>query len=138
MNEFKIEILSPEGIVFKEEIISVSLPTLSGVITILSGHTNLVTKLNKGEIIIKTTKDIKKIVVSGGFIEIANNNVSVVAEFAAHSDKTSMEKIKQAMKCAKDVKNKRRKFIDISGIELQLKKTTIDLKSGLGTKRKKA
>jgi len=137
MNKLKIEILSPEGIVFKEEIIAVSFPTTNGIITVLPGHVNLVTKLNKGEIIIKTIKDVKKIIVTGGFIEITNNNVNVVAEFAAHSDKTSMEKVKQAMEFAKDMKNKRKEFIDISGIELQLKKSTIDLRSGLGHQHKK-
>ncbi|OEG69470.1 hypothetical protein ATZ36_09350 [Candidatus Endomicrobiellum trichonymphae] len=103
----------------------------------LSGHTNLVTKLNSGEIIIETTSDTKKITVSGGFIEIINNNVNVVAEFAAHSDEISRQKIKQAIGHAKDMKSKRKEFVNIYVIESQLKKSAVDLKSGLGIKRKK-
>ncbi|GMO64280.1 MAG: hypothetical protein Nk1A_0520 [Endomicrobiia bacterium] len=138
MNKLKIEILSPEGIIFKEEIISVSFPTTSGIITVLPGHTNIVTKLNSGEIEINTIKDIKKVIVSGGFIEIANNNVNVVAEFAVQSDKEKMEKINEAIKLANDMKKKRKKFTCIStGIESQLKKSAIDLKFGLGLKHKK-
>jgi F-type H+-transporting ATPase subunit epsilon len=137
MKEFKIEILSPEGIVFKGELLSVSFPTVKGIITVLPGHTNLVTKLNSGEIVIKTLSSIKKITVSGGFIEITNSGVNVVAEFAANSGNTSAEKIKQAIKLAEDMKNKRKDFVNMSGIESQLKKSTMELKSGLGLKRKK-
>jgi F-type H+-transporting ATPase subunit epsilon len=137
MNKFEIEVLSPEGVVFKGETSSVSFPTIRGTITVLSGHTNLVTKLNSGEIIIETTSDTKKITVSGGFIEIINNNVNVVAEFAAHSDEISRQKIKQAIGHAKDMKSKRKEFVNIYVIESQLKKSAVDLKSGLGIKRKK-
>jgi len=137
MKEFEIEILSPEGIVFKGELSSVSFPTAKGIITVLPGHTSLVTKLNSGEIVVKASGSIKKIAVSSGFIEITNTGVNVVAEFAAHSDNTSAEKIKQAINLAKDMKNRRKDFTDISSIESQLKKSTMDLKSGLGLNRKK-
>ena len=137
MNKLKIEILSSEGIILKEDIISVSFPTTSGIITVLPGHINIVTKLNSGEIEINTIKDIKKIIVSSGFIEITDNNVNVVAEFAVQSDKERMEKIKEAIKLASNIKEKRKKFTCIStGIESQLKKTVIDLKSGLELKHK--
>ncbi|MDR1784350.1 MAG: ATP synthase F1 subunit epsilon [Endomicrobium sp.] len=138
MNKFKIEILSPEGIILNEEIISVSFPTTRGIITILPGHANIVTKLNSGEITINTIKGIKKIIVSGGFIEVADNNVNVVAEFAVQSDKERMKKIKEAISLANDMKKKRKEFTFIStGIESQLKKSAIDLKSGFGLKHKK-
>jgi|LQAB01.1.fsa_nt_gi F-type H+-transporting ATPase subunit epsilon len=137
MNKFKIEILSPEGIVFKGETVSVSFPTTRGIITVLFGHTNLVTKLGSGKIIIEATDGTKKITISGGFIEIVNNNVNVVVEFAVHSDEISRQKIKQAIYHAKDMKSKRKKFANIYVIESQLKKSAVDLKSGLGIKRKK-
>jgi F-type H+-transporting ATPase subunit epsilon len=137
MDKFEIEILSPEGIVFKGETTSVSFPTTRGTITVLSGHTNLVTKLNSGEIIVETVSGAKKITISGGFIEIINNNVNVVAEFAARSDKISRQKIKQAIGHAKNMKSKRKEFVNIYLIESQLKKSVVDLKSGLGIKRKK-
>jgi F-type H+-transporting ATPase subunit epsilon len=138
MNKFEIEILSPEGIVFKGETVLVSFPTTRGTITVLPGHANLITKLNSGEIIIETTSGIKKITVSGGFIEIINNNVNVVTEFAAHSDEISRQKIKQAIDHARDMKSKRKEFVNIYVIESQLKKSAVDLKSGFGNiKRKK-
>ncbi|MDR1511565.1 MAG: ATP synthase F1 subunit epsilon [Endomicrobium sp.] len=138
MNKFKIEILSPEGTILNEEIISVSFPTTSGTIMVLPGHVNIVTELNSGEITVNTIKYIKKIIVSGGFIEIIDNNINVVAEFAVQSDKEKMRKIKEAVKLANDMKKRRREFMCIStGIESQLKKSAINLKSELRFKYKK-
>ncbi|MCA6072490.1 MAG: ATP synthase F1 subunit epsilon [Endomicrobium sp.] len=137
MKKFEIEILSPQGVVFKGDLMSASFPTASGIITVLPGHANLVTKLRSGEILINSSSGIKKITVSGGFIEITNNVVNVVAEFAAHSDESNKQKIQQAVKLAKAMKSKRKEFIDMSVIESELKKSVVDLKSCLGIKRRK-
>jgi F-type H+-transporting ATPase subunit epsilon len=128
MSEFEIEILSPQGTVFKGEMFSVSFPTASGVITVMSGHANLVTKLRNGEIVIESQSGTKKIAVSGGFIEIVNNHVNVIAEFATQSDETNMQKIEMAVKLARNIKDNRRKFINMSITESELKKATVELK----------
>ncbi|MDR1259899.1 MAG: ATP synthase F1 subunit epsilon [Endomicrobium sp.] len=139
MKELQIEILSPNGVIFNGKILSVSFPTVNGIISVFPGHTNLVTKLNNGEIIITEYKknNIKNISVSGGFIEIAQNNITVIAEFALQSNETNKQKIKQAIELAKNMKNKRQKLIDMSIIESQLQKSTGGLKLGLEIKRKK-
>jgi F-type H+-transporting ATPase subunit epsilon len=137
MNKFVIEILSPQGIVFKGELLSASFPTTSGMITVLPMHANLVTKLRGGEIVITSSSGVKKIVVSGGFVEVANNNVNVVAEFAASLEATNKQKADQAIQLAKRMKAKRKEFIDMSAVESGLKKSVVDLKSGIGAKRRK-
>jgi F-type H+-transporting ATPase subunit epsilon len=137
MNKFEIEILSPQGILFKGNLSSVTFPTISGVITVLPGHTNLVTNLINGEIVINISGVTKKFSVTSGFIEIENNHVNVIAEFATQSDESNKQKIENAIKLAKTMKEKRKEFVDMSIIESELKKSVVDLKSGLGIKRKK-
>jgi F-type H+-transporting ATPase subunit epsilon len=137
MNKFTIEILSPQGIVFKGELLSASFPTTSGMITVLPMHANLVTKLCCGEIVITSSSGVKKIVVSGGFVEVANNNINVVAEFAGHLEATNKQKINQAIQLAKHMKAKRKEFIDTFAVESGLKKSVVGLKSGIGIKRRK-
>jgi F-type H+-transporting ATPase subunit epsilon len=138
MNKFGVEILSPQGVVFKGEASSASFPTICGIITVLPGHTDFVTKLYNGEIVIKSLENVKKFAITGGFIEIANNNVNIITEFAVHSDVTNRQKIEQAIKLARDMKNKRKNFADLSSaIESELKKSVVELKSGLSLKRKK-
>jgi len=109
MNKFRLEILSVDGIVFKEEITSASFPTISGIITVLLGHVSLLTKLIGGEIVIGTLSGMKRIAISGGFLEINCNNISVVADFVAYVHKANKQKIRQAMELAKNMRSKRKK-----------------------------
>ncbi|MDR1522449.1 MAG: ATP synthase F1 subunit epsilon [Endomicrobium sp.] len=137
MNKFEIEILSPQGTLFKGLLSSATFPTASGIITVLPGHINLVTKLINGEIIINNSEGTKKFSVASGFIEIENNHVNVIAEFATQSDETNKQKIEDAINLAKTMKEKRKEFVDMYVIESELKKSVVELKSGLGIKRKK-
>ena len=137
MNKFEIEILSPQGILFKGNLSSATFPTASGVITVLPGHANLVTKLINGEIVINNSDGTKRFSVASGFIEIENNHVNVIAEFATQSDEANKQKIENAINLAKTMKEKRKEFVDMSAIESELKKSVVELKSGLGIKRKK-
>jgi F-type H+-transporting ATPase subunit epsilon len=136
VDKLKIEVLSPDGVIFNGEVISVSLPTFNGVITILPGHVNLITKLDSGEIIIESIKNKKKISISGGFVEIVQNNITVIAEFAIQSSETNKQKINQAIELANSMKNKRQKFVNMSIIESQLR-SVCKLKLELNVKRKK-
>jgi F-type H+-transporting ATPase subunit epsilon len=139
MNAFVLEILSPEGGAFKGNVYSVSLPTQSGVIEVLPGHTNLVTRLNRGEIIIDpgNGSDVKKIAVSGGFAEITQTAVNIVAEFAVVSDEANKKKIEEAVKLAEQIKLKKKDAVNSAAVEMQLKKAASELKSGASVKRKK-
>jgi F-type H+-transporting ATPase subunit epsilon len=139
MNAFTLEILSPEGSAFKGNVSSVSLPTFAGVITVLPGHTNLVTKLRQGEIIIDSGNSggIKKITVTGGFAEIYSNTMNIVAEFAINSDEANKSKIAEAVKLAKEMKLRKKDAVDSAVIESQLKKAVYELKSNASVKRKK-
>ena len=85
-NTFKLDILSPEGSVFSGQVSLAKCPTLAGEITILAGHTSLITKLSSGEVEIEQDGERKFIAIMGGFLEISENIVSIIADFAMRSD----------------------------------------------------
>jgi F-type H+-transporting ATPase subunit epsilon len=139
MNTFALEILSPEGVAFKGDVYSVSLPTQAGIIEILPGHTNLVTKLKRGEIIIDSGNgaELKKIAVSSGFAEILPNALNLVADFAVISDDANRHKIEEAVKLAAQIKLNKKEAVNSAAVEMQLKKAASELKSSAPIKRKK-
>ncbi|MDR2192310.1 MAG: ATP synthase F1 subunit epsilon [Endomicrobium sp.] len=139
MNVLALEILSPEGSAFKGNVYSVSLPTLAGIIEVLPGHTNLVSKLKRGEIIIRLGDgaETKKIAVTGGFAEISQNAVNIVAEFAIISDDENRHKFEEAVKLAASIKANKKDAQNSAAIEMQLKKAASELKSNAPIKRKK-
>ncbi|MFA7675261.1 MAG: ATP synthase F1 subunit epsilon, partial [Endomicrobiia bacterium] len=78
INTFKLDILSPEGSIFSGQVTLANCPTLSGQITILAGHTSLITKLSSGEVEIEQDGERKFIAIMGGFLEVSENVVSII------------------------------------------------------------
>jgi F-type H+-transporting ATPase subunit epsilon len=63
----KFQIITPERVVFSDEVDQVSLMTTTGEITILPHHIPLVTVLKPGELRYKKDNEEQAIAVSGGF-----------------------------------------------------------------------
>lgn len=75
-----INIISPNGVVFKGKINSVVLPTYNGHIGILKNHAPLITTLGKGKIKTRlaSSSEEKYFDVDGGIVEVLNNVINVV------------------------------------------------------------
>ena len=77
---FKLEILVPSGRVLDEQVESVQIPTAMGVIGVLPDHAQLAAVVGTGIMEIGTGSGAKRMVVSGGFLNFANNQLKVVAD----------------------------------------------------------
>ena len=76
-----VELVSPEKKVFSGEAVSVSARTLEGDLGILTDHAPLLGVLVDGKVVIKGTDgSTKEFNVSGGFLSVSNNRVSILAE----------------------------------------------------------
>jgi len=77
----KVELVSPEKKVWSGEAVSVSARTLEGDLGILTDHTPLLGVLVDGKVTIKGTDgSTNEFNVSGGFLSVSNNRVSILAE----------------------------------------------------------
>lgn len=94
-DKFSLEVVSPEGIVFNDEIDEVILPSVNGELAILPHHTPLFTKLLEGEIIVKKEGKAFSIAVRGGFLEIKENKVSVLSDFAVRAETIEIAKAEE-------------------------------------------
>lgn len=76
----KIEILSPDRLIFQGEADAIQLPGLDGSLGILQNHAPLISSLKKGEI--KLTKDGQNqfFEINGGVAEVFKNKVIVLSE----------------------------------------------------------
>ena len=82
----KLEIVTPEKKVFDESVDSVTVPTASGEAGILPNHAPLVSALKPGILSYSTKGTVDKLAVSGGFVEISSNKVSVLTDSAQSAD----------------------------------------------------
>jgi F-type H+-transporting ATPase subunit epsilon len=80
--QLQLEIVTPERRVLSESVDSVTIPGTNGELGILPGHTPLISQLKTG--ILSYTKEnaTLQLHVSGGFLEVRDDHVSVLAEVA--------------------------------------------------------
>ena len=80
-NIFKLEIISPEKIVFSKEVQAVTLPSYEGEMTILKNHISIITFLKPGIVKAgKSSEDSEKFFVEDGTVEFNNNNLVILSE----------------------------------------------------------
>jgi F-type H+-transporting ATPase subunit epsilon len=77
----KVSVISPEAVLFEGESDSVVAPAYDGEIGILTGHAPLMALLGNGELRLGSGGG-PRFTVSGGFMQVLNNDVRVVTEKA--------------------------------------------------------
>jgi F-type H+-transporting ATPase subunit epsilon len=96
-----VDILTPERRVLQTQADSVVVPAMDGELGILAHHTPLVAQLQPGEIRLHAGNEIQHFSVSGGFVEVQNNHVVVMAETAEMAHEIDLERARQAAERAK-------------------------------------
>lgn len=91
-----------EGKVVLEEswAISITLPTESGVITILEDHVALITKLAPGGIYIESDNISQEFFIEGGLLKIKDNQIDLIVDLLQDGNDIVLEEIQRAIKQA--------------------------------------
>jgi F-type H+-transporting ATPase subunit epsilon len=84
--DLRLEIVTPERSVVSETVDSVTVPGREGELGFLPGHAALISGLKSGILTYVKGADSRRMVVSGGFVEVSNDRVSVLADTAEFSD----------------------------------------------------
>jgi F-type H+-transporting ATPase subunit epsilon len=106
MATLKLEIVTPEGRAYSDDVAMVVLPSIEGEIGVYPAHVPLMTQLSPGEL--RITKDGKttEFVVGTGFIEVTGDSVSVLTDSALGEEEidetTTEEAIKRAQAALRD------------------------------------
>jgi F-type H+-transporting ATPase subunit epsilon len=110
-----LEIITPERIVFNEEgVDSVTLPGSEGELTILPSHAPLMTALRPGALYFKKGGQEVDVALSGGFLEVRDNRVTVLADTAERSDEIDAARAEEARRRAANQLATREGEIDIA------------------------
>jgi len=82
----QLDVITPERRLLSEQADSVTVPGLGGELGILPGHTPLISALQTGVLSYAQGQAVHRLLVSGGFVEVNNDRVSVLADFAEFPD----------------------------------------------------
>ena len=81
--KIQLEVVTPERRVLVEPVDMVTVPGLGGELGILPGHTPLISQLQAGVLTYVQDGKSSSLQVTGGFVEVHDDHVSVLAEGTA-------------------------------------------------------
>ena len=92
-----VDIVSPDGSLFQGEATGVRAPGVEGSFEVLFNHAPMIAAFEVGPLFVTTTGGDKVVfATSGGFLEVLDNNVTVLAETAEPSSEIDVERAREA------------------------------------------
>ena len=92
----KLEIVTPEGIAFSEDVHLVTLPAVEGEMGVYPGHVRLITQLVPGEIIVSKDGQDRFLAVGEGLVEVAGSRVAILTTMAISAENIDEAKVEEA------------------------------------------
>lgn len=119
-NSFKLELVTPLAKILSEEANFVMLRTTEGDMGILPNHSPFVAGLATGEMKVRNNGQEKFYYVSGGFVEISDNVVTILADEAMDVKDIDLEAARKEAQIAKEKLEKIAEDIDIANVQKTL------------------
>ena len=117
-----LEIVTPERLVLSETVDEVVLPSVEGYMGVRPGHAPLLARLEVGEISYRTDVGERHLAVSGGFAEVLEGGVSILAETAELAEEIDLERAQRSRERAETLLKSRLSGQELPQAELSLKK----------------
>ncbi len=110
-----LQIITPERIVFEEEgVDSLTVPGADGEMTILPQHAALMTALKPGPVVLRRGADEIDLALSGGFMEVRDDKVIVLADTAERSEEIDQVRAEEARQRAQERITLRQSEVDFA------------------------
>ncbi len=121
-NTMHVEVVTAERKLYSGEADAVRAPGLEGQLGILPRHAALLTTLSPGALSIKLAGAEETIFVSGGFLEVSNNNVTVLADAAEHAEDIDQARAEEARRRAQERLAQTQSNVERAQLQAQLQR----------------
>lgn len=124
MKTIKVSVVTPDGPVYESDVEMVSTKALSGELGILPGHIPMVAPLAVGVVRMKKNgKEEDLVTVSGGFLEVRPDKVTILAQAAERAEDIDVERAEKAKERAEQrLRNQKTEDTDFKRAELALQR----------------
>ncbi|WP_206811208.1 F0F1 ATP synthase subunit epsilon [Paradesulfitobacterium ferrireducens] len=129
---FTLRVVSPEGQVVKEEVEFAVLPGESGELGILPNHAPLIAGLQVGVMRYTANSSVRKLAISGGFVEVGDNKATVLADTAEPGDMIDLARALAAKERAEKRLSQRTPEVDVRRAEYALRKAVARINAAEG------
>lgn len=128
MATFRLEIVTAERLCYADDVDVLVAPGIEGQLGILPHHAPLMTMLQPGELIIRKSGEELYWAIGGGFIEVCQDKVIVLADTCEYTEEIDVERAELAKKRAEEGLKERAPDIDIARTEAALRRALTRLK----------
>ncbi|MDC3416729.1 F0F1 ATP synthase subunit epsilon [Aquibacillus salsiterrae] len=122
MKTLIVSVVTPDGPVLEDSFEMVSCKAENGELGILPGHIPLVAPLTISAVRLKGNNDTKQIAVSGGFLEVRPDKVTILAQSAEQPGDIDVERARKAKERAESRLQAKQDDIDFRRAEYALKR----------------
>jgi len=137
MATFKLEIVTPEKMVFSGEVSAVLAWGVEGQLGILPHHAPLMTMLQPGDLVIKKGTEEDTLTISGGFLEVRPDKVIVLADACERAEEIDETRAEEAKKRAQETLKEAKTPVDLAAAEASLRRSLARLKAVQKIRRKR-
>jgi F-type H+-transporting ATPase subunit epsilon len=99
---FKLDIVTPERVVFSEDVVSIVAPAEEGYYGVLAGHAPFLSTLRAGEVTIRRERGEVHYATGGGFMEVTPKRVTILSESAEEAAGIDVKRAEEALQRAKE------------------------------------
>ncbi len=99
---FQLEVATPERLLVREQVEEAEIPLVNGYIGVLAGHAPLLGEVGIGPLVYSAQGRRRMMVVNGGWAEVAEDKVRVLADSAEKADEIDMARAEASRKRALD------------------------------------
>ena len=92
----KLEIVTPQAIVFSDDVHMVTLPAIEGEMGIYPQHERLITQVVPGEILVTKDGADTVLAVGGGLVEVTATHVSILTDMAIRAEHIDEAAVQEA------------------------------------------
>ena len=135
MPKIKFDIVTAERMVYSDEVDVIIAPGVEGQLGILPNHASLLTMLQPGELVVRKAGEETGMFVSGGFLEVTQNRVTVLADVAERAEEIDIARAEEARRRAEEQIKERLPEMDLAIAEAALRRALARIK--IAERRKK-
>jgi F-type H+-transporting ATPase subunit epsilon len=129
MSNIRLDFVSQDHMVFSGDVNEIVAPGIDGVLGILPKHAPLLTILTAGEVMVKRQgEDDLFFAVSGGWMEVRPDKVTILARTAERSDEIDLKRAEAARASAEALLAQGVEREDRTGLEMALRRSRIRMK----------
>lgn len=124
----KLEIVTPDGTVYSEDVEMVTLPVVEGQIGIMPRHVPLITQLVPGEMIVRKDGRESFVATGAGLIEVTANRVAILTDLAVPADRIDEAKAEEARQRAERRLREKLTAEELAAVNASLTRSLVQLR----------